>query len=547
MTLMPTDVLFPPLPPGYDYDQFADTDWATGLIRVFASHAEWARLISSDPAGFDEEELLTYEALTHEMTHRLQLLTTGFGYELSRQWFYIVASAARDCPDLDAVNAAREKYLPPIQQILNSLTRTGEHGISPLGIMEGLAFYAQVTSHRKVWGPGGKHADIDPASFDDILNEEAPSEVYRIAYDVAVQYLAEEAFDKFPHVANLALFTSEPETVFVPLLEEFRRGASRMGIDRNHEMGIAFLRREYGHIFLGAADEISGLLHPVLDPVIGTLAELREAGTFHPLTLLARSQVTSDDVAKAIYGPLLFTPDSTGPDRIAPMIWPGRDPSEASENPLLDPPVMRMLAATSQLLLQDTDPLPDQDAGNRLTIHSGVSAGIHMWRFAARDRTAETVERIGNLLDRLEDNSAKARSLRGSVAIVFPAGEFPGTTAPLLDAGVQDFIRLLFVRVPYLLYYLIDEPGNTSILECMAAFAPKTLSISPQGELKAEWTPESAKIIATLLRNAMAFAAMQGQPGTVVIEKLGRLPPQAQLDVISFLMPAHGRDSSKLD
>lgn len=170
-----------------------------------------------------------------------------------------------------------------------------------------------------------------------------------------------------------------------------------------------------------------------------------------------------------------------------------------------------------------------------------------MWRFAARDRTPQTAEKIGKILDQIENNPAKARSLRGSVAIVFPESEFPGTAAPLLDPGVQDFLRLLFMRVPYLLYYLIDEPGNTSIIECVAAFAPRTLSIGPDGKLKAEWTPELAKLIATLIGNAMAFAATQGQPGTVVVEKIGRLPPQARLDVITNLMQARGPEPPRND
>ena len=92
MSLMPTDVLFPR---GGEIGKVADTDWATGAIRIFARHQEWADLISSDPAGFSDDELVFYEAVTHEAAHRLQLVSTGFAYDLSRQWFYAVAAAAR--------------------------------------------------------------------------------------------------------------------------------------------------------------------------------------------------------------------------------------------------------------------------------------------------------------------------------------------------------------------------------------------------------------------------------------------------------------------
>jgi len=534
-SLMPTDVLFPA---DADTGQVADTDWATGAIRIFTRYQEWAGLISSDPAGFGDDDLLLYEAVTHEATHRLQLTSTGFAYDLSRRWFYAVASAARDCTDLDAVNTSRARYLPLIQPLLDSLLRIGECGITPLSIIEGAAFYAEITSHRKMRRAGGQISDVGPRSFDDILNEEAPSESYRIAYDIAVQYLAEEAFDKFPHVANLALFTREPERVFVPLLEKFGHDASRMGIDRNHEMGVTFLKEEYEPIFLGSADAVmsADLPHPILDPIVKSIGDLYRAGVFDPVTILARGQVTSDELAAALQGPILFLPDDTGPNRTAPMIWPGRNPEYPGENPLLDPPVIRLLAATSQLLLQDTDPLPDRHPRTRLSIHSGASQGIHMWRFAAQDRTQQTIERVGKTLDRIEHDTATAKSLRGSVAIVFPESEFPGSAAPLLDPGVQDFLRKLFRRVPYLLYYLMDDPNNSSIMECVAAFAAEALSIGPNGELRAEWTPELTKIVGMLIRNAMAFAAAQGQSGLVVMEKLRRLPPQAQSDVATYLL-----------
>ncbi|MGH3190295.1 MAG: hypothetical protein ACRDPY_27715 [Streptosporangiaceae bacterium] len=527
-------------PIGGEIGKVADTDWATGAIRIFARHREWADLISSDPAGFSDDELVFYEAVTHEATHRLQLVSTGFAYDLSREWFYAVAAAARDCADLDAVNASRARYLPLVQPLLDSLLRAGEHGITPLSIMEGAAFYAEITSHRKIRGPGGVLVEVGPRSFDDILNEEAPSEFYRIAYDVAVQYLAEEAFDKFPHIANLALYTSEPEVVFIPLLEKFGREASRMDDDRNHEMGIAFLKEDYESIFLGSADDVmsADFPHPVLDTLVKTIRDLRRTGAFDPVTIMAHGQVTSDELAAALQGPMLFLPEGTGQDRIAPMVWPGHDLADPRDNPLLDPAVIRMLAATSQLLLQDTQPLPDRHPRNRSTLLYGASAGIHMWRFTAQDRTPQTIERIGNTLNRLENDPHAAKSLRGSVAVVFPESEFPGSAAPLLDPGVQAFLRKLFIRVPYLLYYLIDDPFNSAIMECVAAFAPDALSLGSDGELRAEWRPELTKVLGTLMRNAMAFAAAQGQPGLVVMEKLRRLPPQAQSDVATYLLRA---------
>lgn len=531
--LTPTMVLFPP---GAETG-VASLDWATGVIRIFMRHEEWARLIGADPASLGDE-LSGYESITHEAAHRLQLITTGFAYEMSCEWFWAVAAVARDCADLDAAYARRAEYSLAIQPLLESLFRQGPDRVSPISIMEGAAFYSQITSHRKIRGPNDGYLGIGPRQFGEILNSEAPGEAYRIAYDVACEHLGEEAFDKFPHVASLALFTREPETVFVPLLEEFQSGASRLDHFANHRMGISFLKQEYGDLFIGDADEVAatGQSHPLLDQDREKVRQLAAEGKFHPVTVLARGEVYSTELAVALQGPTMFRPAEEGLEEVAPMLWAGRDQTESPANPLIEPGTIRMLAAMSQLLLQDSNPMPDREAESRFTVYSGAAPGIITWRFAAADRTEGVVENLAATLDRVALDSDKARSMRGAVAIVFPAGEFPGSEAPLLDVEVQEFLRLLFRRIPYLLYYMIDDPNNSVFWECIAAFAPDAISMNASGQLEAAWEPRMTRIIGTLMKNAMAFAASQGQSGSVVLDKLRRLPPQAQYDVAKYLM-----------
>src|SRR5690349_21693546 len=52
-----------------------------------------------------------------------------------------------------------------------------------------------------------------------VLDHEVDDSNYRLAYDVAAEYLGVDALHHLPHIANLALMTIDPAAVIGPLFE----------------------------------------------------------------------------------------------------------------------------------------------------------------------------------------------------------------------------------------------------------------------------------------------------------------------------------------
>ena len=127
------------------------------------------------------------------------------------------------------------------------------------------------------------------------------------------------------------------------------------------------------------------------------------------------------------------------------------------------------------------------------------------------------------VLARVEQNPQLVRSLRGTAVVTVPDDEFPDT-APLLDAGVQDFLQRLFDAVPHLMYYLSDVPQHGALLELMAARAPEHLADVPGHGLALTMSTGVLLAIVAVMTEAAAFAVRQDQLPSVVFRHLKRLP-----------------------
>lgn len=463
MPLTPSQVLFPEK--SGDDQLIADLDWATGVVRMHMSMDEWRTIMSIDEHQLDDRSRYVREVLTHEGLHLLHLVTTGFAYELSVRLLRKVAEAVENEAGLEGVYNARARYMAELEVDMLKLHQRGPDGVSALDILESTAFLVQKRAHLPGLGQNG---------FEQMLNEEAPTEVYRRAYDIAVDTLGADAFDHLPHVATLALATREPTAVFVPILEVFHSEGSRLGYKRTHEAVLEMLRRRFGTLLLGHALERlqEGHRHPILNPIMLGYNQLAMTGKLQPLTMMARPHAMDQDLANLLFGPMIFQPRREGePAPIwAPQVWVDRVGSDAKT--LLGD--LKFLCAVSNLIVMDIEPAPHEIPQERdvRTVYD-MPAMARSWEITAENRTDVVADNLANRLAEIErDSPAKIRIMRSTVAITFPDDEHPGS--PYLDPEVRRFVRGLYERIPHLLYFLaadIDWAGG-AFVGCAAAHSP---------------------------------------------------------------------------
>lgn len=522
MSLTTSDVLFPPS----SSTPLADLDWATGIMRFFDDRAEFVRLLQlADSASFaslNDDDRYTMETLTHEGTHRLQLLLTGFAYDFSFRLLRVAANAAQEWSSLDELNRHRRDYLSRLWPIFEMLDRQGPEEMTPRIILESAAYMAQKLTH---------YPDIGWATYERLLADDGVDEEYYRAYDVASRYVREDALEQVTHVANLALATSEPEKVFVPLLKLFRDHGSRLDTEHNQRLGLAFLNSNHDDILLGSSmDRLkSGDTHPVLAPTVIQINQLANAGKLHLPTLFARGRVVEESLARIVV-PLTFFPPSPQMQGKAqvwlPKEWsllPGVDPASQVET-------LRFLMAASLILQQDLPEIKPPPPVSRRAVHSMPQLDIpaigRLMECTRENRNAATINRMAELFEGIGMDPKKARTLRSTMALTFPDREFAEDESPLLDRGVQTYLRGLFDRIPYLMYFLSDASEHVVVLEVAAAYAPDALIRRPQGGIAAALSPQILRTLANLLRNAAEFAVRQGEPREIVLGHLNTIPAE---------------------
>jgi hypothetical protein len=468
MSLWPSQVLYPA--DAEAGDLVADVDWATGLIRMHVPLAEWQRVLALEPTELGGDDLYLLETITHEHVHVLQLITTGYLYELSLDCLKQCVAALDEHRDLDGIYAHRGEYRLPLEVITMPLGEPGAEGVRTIDILEGAAMLTQ----KRVHWPG-----LGPEMYERVLDAEAADAAYRNAYDAAVDILGGDAFDQFTHIASLSLMTTEPQTVFVPLARAFRDGASRVDVDHNHRLGIEFLRRSYPELQLGSATDlmVQGEIHPILRALVAGFNKRALDGELKPILMMAAPYRMNDALAELLASPALFPPIS-GEDRpcmYAPTTWFERTDGD----PVLQPPHLHLLAAVSRLLLMDIEPAPPQQARRREAREAFERAvELRLWEFAPEERTDATLDNFGEQMSLLAKRKIDARMLRGTCFIVYP-DERPDS--PILDPEVRRFLRGLYERVPHLLYFLADVPEGDALTQCAAAHAPDA-AVVPRGD-----------------------------------------------------------------
>jgi hypothetical protein len=455
--LMPTDVLYPE--GRGDARLIGDVDWATGIVRMHVPYDEWRRLASGPAAAHTETERQVLEALSHEYTHVLQFATTGYAYELSRTCLQQVVAAFHELGTLHGVYEQRERFTALLEPAHRKLEARGPDGISALDLLEGQAFAMQKLMHWK---------DLGPRAFEQMLNDEAPAAIYRAAYDVAVAKLREDALTHFVHVTNLALMTTEPQTVFVPLLDEIARKGSRSDTDHNQAICMQLLNAEFADLLLGHALEriAAGHRHPVLEG-IALVIDDRAGEDMSPIAIYARPHRLTQ-LWPLVVGPTMFPPDPSQPRSVmhVPQHWLDRQDAQS-----IDPKYLQLFAAGSALLLMDLAPPPYELPQPRdVQAQYDMPVTLRNWTFRLEDLTDTVADNFARSMRDLAQDAASTRMVRGTAVISFDVDEH--ADSPYADPLIRGFVRRLYEQVPHLLYFLTEAPDQPALLGCAAAHAP---------------------------------------------------------------------------
>jgi hypothetical protein len=522
--LTSAEVLYPPVDPLLQ--PVADLDWTTGMIRMFMSSSEWMELLKTDSSELEGEQRYLLEAITHEATHVMQLVVTGYAYEFARSMAKVVAMAVNVHQTLAELLENTAEFTPVLTALFADLRLENEDGISPLALMESAAFYAQKFTHYR---------ELTPEGYLAMLDAEAPAGEYRIAYDFAADALGGDAFGYFVHIVNLSLCAERPAQAFPILVDLFKRSASRSDVQANHDKAWRLLREKFGdaEIASGAELHAAGRVHPILARTIEAYGKLVADGEMEAVTLFC-APVINANLAGPLLGPVMFPPDASSRGTV-PMWVPPTWLESYGDNELLNPQQMRFLCAASQVIQQGLDPLEPAPILHRVTPapeeRLDFTAGLRPIETPREHRTPETARNLARMIGDLTADPLAARALRGRLALTFPSSEFPGDDSPLADPGVQRFLRECFDLAPPLFYFLADAPGLGALLTAVAAYAPDSLEFSTQG-IGARPDDEVFATVVKVLRPAAEAARGFGQPPSIVLGHLnafGSEETQAQL------------------
>ncbi|HEX6682164.1 MAG TPA: hypothetical protein VF062_05190 [Candidatus Limnocylindrales bacterium] len=360
-----------------------------------------------------------------------------------------------------------------------------------------------------------------------ILDREVDNQPYRLAYDVAAEYLGANAMHLLPLLTNLALLTREPETVFPVLLEAFRARASRLDYGYNHQLGLQVVTSaDCRALYLGTSANVAaeGRVHPVLTRVMANLQQSVSDKLFQPLDPLIYGRLHTVDANKLMLMPAFFPPSQELADGRAALVKLGGTWT-LDEIELVN--AMRYVFAVSQLIQQelpDIEMLTLRPRAERAPLDQ-LDAPITQrnFEFPVDGRTDEGLARFRAGLELVERDPTAVRAFRSVCSISFPQAEFPDAS-PLFNPDVQAFLRRLFDAVPHLLYYLSDLPLHAALVEVVAAYAPDDVIERPDGLLAIGLTAESLTPILLRLRDAAAFAVRNGQEAGIVLRHVKELP-----------------------
>lgn len=266
------DILWAVQPPSPDVAGWMD--WATGILFLnsqveSAEHLE--RILNGERTN-DVRELLS--TITHENVHFLQMVTTGYMYRWVCRLYGLLVTAMNplkqeltgyiDNPDprmlLKLEQQIRDADRLALRDHLARVDHPGPNGITVRDLLEAHALLVEKKSHWQ---------NLNAAGYLQMLNDEAPAQEYRAAYDLARFRLNDEAaFAWFPLVASLCLGAEDPPSAFDAVVDEMARW------DLPGQISEESRRQTVGKVIAAVPDMIASVegdktpLHPLYTPAV---------------------------------------------------------------------------------------------------------------------------------------------------------------------------------------------------------------------------------------------------------------------------------------
>jgi len=315
----------------------AQLDWATGIVGVNTSQQEWLRLVDrygdKNSAQVSQRESELLETVTHELTHFLQIVTTGYLYRFAVNLYYQIgawiSTVGKDKLSTDErVRVLLKTAIPnsiskQVRATLGQLDVEGPEGLTTRAIVESSAFFVQKRVHWPEW---------DVKKYRRVLDDTCPAPAYRSAFDVASSILRDEALEAYSYITFLALCTDDPPRAFITLCHR----TAELGLATGHVVRVGAISRlldDKDWAPLGTAAEQAASLkeHPVYTVAVRRLDSLHGSGAISLDAYMATPYDLTDRLVDEAVRPMVFT---EGPGRYAaaipPQLW-SEDPDEARD------------------------------------------------------------------------------------------------------------------------------------------------------------------------------------------------------------------------
>lgn len=213
-----------------------------------------------------------------------------------------------------------------IRSILLRLDVLGPDDVTALSIVESSAFMAQKRTH---------HPGLSRHEYAQMLETRCPGPEYRRAYDVAVKYLGDDAFDLFPLLSSLSLCSRRPEQIFSSFCEQVSKengpsgaylavpGHSEVSINLN---GFVKVLNAISADLIGSAAQAAANLpeHPIYTDIVNQINLLSRDGAVS----LDRYMIAPHDIQERLFEeslrPMIFnkSDEHSRPIVIPDGLWP---------------------------------------------------------------------------------------------------------------------------------------------------------------------------------------------------------------------------------